>query len=473
MTTSTTIPRNSTPTRNTAPGEPPTMRGHFLLGILPEFRRDPVALYTHMMHEYGDFVRAKYGPTPSYHIFHPDYVQRVLVDNNRNYKRNEFGNSLLKLVTGENVLTSDGEFWRRQRRLMQPAFHRKRILGFGTLMTESAQAMLDRWAEVPATQILDVDQEMMRVTLRIVGLALFGTDLTEATSALGHSITASSEYFAYRLAHLFAPPLWVPTRRNRAFKRAVTRAATIVPNMVAARRKQMAEHGSAEESGRDYDMMDLLLDARYEDTGEGMDDEQLAAEIRIMIGAGHETTAQTLSWTLYLLSEHPDVETRLHREVDEVLAGRVPTIDDLASLPYTRMVLDESMRLYPAAWTMARQSIGEDRFGPYRLPADAGVIIPIHAVHRHPAFWPDADRFDPDRFDPARAKELHRFAHFPFGGGPRQCIGNLFAITEAHLILAMIAQRYRLRLQPGHKVEHQALISLRVKNGLPMTLERR
>jgi cytochrome P450 len=444
--------------------------GRLPFGVLPEFQRDPLGLYVRLMHQFGDIVRMRFAHRWSYAVFQPDYVGRILVDNNRNYKRNDFGNNLLKLVTGENLVTSDGEFWRKQRRLMQPAFHRKRIEGFSQMMTAAAADMLERWAQIPAGQPLYIDQEMMQVTLRVVGEALFSADLTGDAQGLGRVITAGSEYFAYRLKHVFAPPLWMPTRRNRAYKRASAAAADIVPRMIAARRQEIARHGSADQTGRAYDLMDLLLEARYEDTGEGMDDQQLTTEIQTMIGAGHETTSNTLTWTLYLLGEHPAVETKLHEELDRVLAGRLPTLADLPQLTYTQMVIEEAMRLYPAAWAIARQSIAPDQLGDYQIPAAAGITIPTYAIHRHPDFWQEPERFDPERFREEKAQERHRFAYFPFGGGPRQCIGNTFALMEARLILAMIGQRFRLRLVPGSPVIPEPLVTLRVRNGLPMTL---
>ncbi len=451
----------------------PPVEGRFPLGVLPEFQRNPLKLYLRTMHQYRDVVRLRFGPRYSYTLFQPDFVKHLLVDNNKNYRRAKVGNGLLKSITGENLLTSDGDFWRRQRRLIQPAFHRQRIFGFGQLMTASAAAMLADWDQIPAGQIVRVDQAMMRVTLQIVGQSLFSVDLSTGSSALGHAITVGSEYFTYRLGHLFALPLWVPTPRNLAYKRSQAAVVNQVPDMISARRRLIAAQGDAASSGRQYDMLDLLLDARYEDTGEPMDDQQLAREIRIMISAGHETTANTLTWTLYLLSQNPGAEAKLQAEVDTVLSGRTPTVDDLPQLPYTHQVIQEAMRLYPAAWVVARQSIGEDQLGQYHVPADQGMVMPIYAIHRHPDFWPDAEVFDPERFTPEAAAQQHRFAYFPFGGGPRMCIGNLFALTEAQLILAMIAQRYQPRLQPGYKVEPEALITLRVKGGLPMTLARR
>jgi cytochrome P450 len=447
--------------------------GSLPLGVLSDFQRDPLRLYVRAMGQYPEIVRMRFAHRWSYTLFHPDFVKHVLVDNNRNYKRNEFGNKLLKIVSGENLVTSDGEFWRKQRRLMQPAFHRKRIESFEHVMTGAAQAMLARWEKAPVGQILNIDQQMMHVTLQVVGEALFSADLTQEANELGHVITESSEYFAYRLKNVFAPPLWVPTGRNRRFKKAVNAATPVVPAMIAERRRHIAEHGAAEQAGRAYDMLDLLLEARYEDTGEGMDDELLTREVQTMITAGHETTSNSLTWALYLLSKAPAVEARLHTEVDQVLDGRVPTLEDLPRLSYTRQVIEEAMRLYPAAWAMSRQSIGEDQLGNYSLPANASVILPIYAIHRHPGFWEDAERFDPERFSEEEKEKQHRFAYFPFGGGPRQCIGNTFAMMEAQLILAMIAQSFRLRTLPGYAAIPEPLVTLRVRGGLPMMLERR
>ncbi len=340
-------------------------------------------------------------------------------------------------------------------------------------MTQSAAEMLERWAKLPADAPLDIAKEMIAVTLHVVGRSLFSVDLLGDSRGFGRSIEAGSAYFAYRLGRLFAPPLWVPTKINREYKAASLAMLHLVPELIAARRRLIDQQGTADESGRAYDMLDLLLETRYEDTGEPMSDEQLDREIRLFIAAGHETTSNTLTWTLYLLSQHPAAESKLHAEIDSVLGGRTPSMADLPKLPYTKQVIEESMRLYPAAWIVARQSIAEDQLGPYHVPANQGVAMPIYAVHRHPDYWPEAERFDPERFAPENAAKQHKYAYFPFGGGPRMCIGSLFALAEAQLILTMIAQKYTARLQPGYVVQPQALITLKVKNGLPMTLVKR
>lgn len=451
---------------------PPSI-GRWPLGVLPEFRRDQLGLYARALREHGDIVRMRFGPYWSYALFHPDYLKHIFVDNNKNYKRNKMGNGLLHAMLGDTLLTSDGDFWLRQRRLMQPAFHRQKIFGFGSIMTENTIRMLAEWDGQADGTLLDIDKEMMRLTLRIVGLSLYSIDLLDESSALGRSITASSEYFSYRLGRLFAPPLWVPTKRNRELLKATGAVTHIVPDMIAARHKLNAEQGSASESGRSYDMLDLLMESRYEDTGEPMDDAQITREVRMLIGAGHETTSNTLTWALYLLSKDPEVEEKLHAEVDSVLGSRTPTLEDLPKLPYAKMVIEEAMRLYPAAHANARQSIGEDQLGDYYIPPETGVVIMNYVIHRHPEFWPDPERFDPERFAPTNAAKQHPYAYIPFGGGPHKCIGFQFALYEAQLILAMIAQRYSLRLKPGYLPVPQPLITLRARDGMPMILQRR
>lgn len=451
----------------------PPSYGRWPFGVLPEFRRDQLALYARAFQEYGDVVRMRFGPFWSYAIFHPDHLKHIFVDNNKNYKRNETGNGLLRAMLGETLLTSDGDFWLRQRRLMQPAFHRQKIMGFGSIMTENTARMLADWDQQPAGEQLDIDKEMMRLTLRIVGLSLYSIDLANESSGLGRSITASSEYFNYRLGRILAAPLWVPTKRNKELINSGKAVAHIVPEMIAARHKLIAEQGTAQESGRQYDMLDLLMESRYEDSGQPMDDEQIAREIRMLIGAGHETTSNTLTWTLYLLSQNPDAETKLQAEVDSVLQGRIPSMEDLPKLPYSKMVIEEAMRLYPAAHANARQSIHEDQLGDYYIPPNTGIVFMNYVIHRNPAFWPDPERFEPERFAAANAAKQHPYAYIPFGGGPHKCIGFQFALYEAQLILTMITQRYRLRLKAGYQPVPQPLITLRARDGMPMHLQRR
>jgi len=460
---STTVPSLNTGSSKRPPARP----GHFLWGVLPEYRRGPLAQFTKAAREQGDFVHLRFGPNSVYFLNHPAYIQHVLQQNHRNYRRQRFGNNIVKTVIGLNLLTGDGDLWLKQRRLIQPAFHRQRIAGFGQIMTEAALKHFEGWDRAATTgQWLNIHQEMMHITLEVVGKALFSVDLSAETSMLGQNFKVSLDYINYRLKRFFYTPLFIPTPRNRALKRAIKSINHLLQSMIDERRRT-GEHKD--------DLMAMLLEARDEETGEGMSDQQLRNELATMIGAGHETTALALTWTFYLLSQHPDVEAKLLDELALVLGGRPPAVDDLPQLNYTRMVIEESMRLYPPAWSLvAREPIEADEIAGYPIPVKSSLIIVPYVTHRDPRFWDRADQFEPERFLPERAAERHRFAYIPFGNGPRKCIGYSFALTEAQLILATIIQHYQLTLKPGYPVEPDPIFTLRVKGGaLPMAVTKR
>jgi cytochrome P450 len=443
---------------------PPTARQHPLLGVMREFRRDAIGLFDRLGREYGDVVRIRFGPNPGYVIYHPDAVKHVLQDNNRNYIKQPFGMKILKVFAQENVFTGEGDFWRGQRRLMQPAFHRQRLAHFGQIMTDCATDMIEqRWSKAAASGApIDIADEMMRVTLKVVGLALFSVDLSGEASELGHAFDAGDDYIAYRFRSIFAPPPFIPTRENRAVQNAIRTVRGRILAMILQRRAS---------SERKNDLLDMLMETRYEETGRAMDDEQIRREAQVMVAAGHETTATALTWVFYLLSQHPEVEGVLHAELAQMLNGRTPAMADLPNLPYTRMVIDEAMRLYPPAAITGRHTLAADELCGFAIPARRDVFIPIHAIHRDPRWWPEPEAFRPERF--SEDGDRPRFAYLPFGGGPRQCIGNIFAQTEAHLILATVAQRYRLRVTPGYRVEPELRLVLEPKGGLPMTVTAR
>lgn len=452
------------PTRHLPPGP----RGHWLTGVIPEFRRDALAYSLRLAREYGDVVRLRFGPANTWLLNHPDLIKRVLQENNKNYRRNDFLINLLKTISDENLFTSNGEFWLRQRRLMQPAFHRERIMRFGQIMVEQAERALERWESFAPARVVAVDGELMRITLGVVGRALFGIDLSEQADLFGPAFTTSTEYLNYRFNHLFFVPLWVPNRRNRDFKQAVRTVNERVDALIRARRAAPSEHAPAE-----GDLLSMLIEARDPETGAGMSDVQVRNEATTMIFAGHETTSNTLTWAFYLLSQNPDAERALHDELARVLGGRRPTAADLPALRYTRMIVDETLRLYPPAWAISRQAAETDRLGAYDIPAGTGILIAPYVTHRDPRWWPDPEHFEPERFTPERSAGRPPLAYVPFGAGPRMCIGNVFALTEATLVLATIAQRYRLRLAPGARIEPLPIFTLRVRGGLPMMLERR
>jgi len=443
---------------------PPGPKGHFFWGMLPELRQDMLGLYHNTAPQYGDIVRLHFAGVDTFMLSHPDHFKQVLQDNNRNYKRNTFFNNIVKQFVGLSLFTADGDEWLSRRRLMQPAFHRQRLTYFGQVMADSATRLLERWDQRPDGQRLAVDQEMMTLTLQVAGRALFSRDLLGEARELGQAFTDLSEYMNYRMNNPFSLPAFVPTRPNRKFRQAMRPVDGKIFAMIDERRRD----GQPSD-----DLLAMLMEARDADTGQGMTEAQLRNEVAVMMFAGHETTSVTLTWACYLLSQNPEAEARLQAELDQVLGGRAPAMADLPRLPYTRAVIDETLRLYPPAFGITRQSIKADEFGGYRIPANASLTLVFYNVHRDARFWSEPERFDPDRFTPERSAGRPPFAYLPFGAGPRQCIGNQFALTEAQLVLATLAQRYQLRLMPGHPVKPNPIFTLRTSHGLPMTAQRR
>ena len=397
----------------------------------------------------------------SFLINKPEYIEHVLLANHANYSKSHFLRHLLGPLLGDGLLTSEGDFWRRQRRIAAPAFHSKRVASFVATMASSAGATLARWRT--KTEPFDIAAEMMALTLDIISRTMFSRDVSgdvEAVRRLVDIVVALRP----SMLDLLGFPEWLPRPRPIAYRRAIAAFEALVARFVAERRADGIDRG---------DLLSMLLAARDPETGEGMSDRQLRDEILTIFLAGHETTANALSWTWYLLAQSPEAERRLHDELDRVLGGRMPASTDLAALKWTRMVIEEAMRLYPPAHTISRTAIGEDRIGGVRVPPGASISISIYVTHRNPHLWPDPERFEPERFAPAAVAQRHRFAYLPFGGGPRICIGNGFALAEAQVIVAAIAQHYRVRLAPGHAVERIGLVTLRPKGGLWVTLEPR
>jgi cytochrome P450 len=426
--------------------------------------RDPMGFMTHCQRTYGDVVKLRFFVLPGYLVTHPDHVRQVLQEKHQQYDKDTMDWKLLKPVVGDSLLTTDGDFWRRQRRLMQPAFHRQRIAGFAAVMAHEADAMLARWdARAADAGPFDVALEMSRVTMDIVTRCLFGTAVEADAKMVADAVGALNRGFVERgfgLAALWAIFTGRPSRRVRPHLAALH---AIVDRFVATRRRAPEGHD---------DLLSMLLAARDEETGEGMDARQLRNEVLTLFTAGHETTSNALSWTWYLLARNPDVADRLRAELEQVLGGRTPGFEDLPRLTYTRMVLDEAMRLYPPAWATSRNAVAEDELGGYRIRKGAIVLLSPWVTHRRPDLWEDPERFDPERFTPERSAGRPRFAHFPFGGGPHLCIGSAFAMTEATIVLAAAAQRYRLTLVSAAPVEPEPLVTLRPRGGLPMVARR-
>ncbi len=450
-------------TTSLSPVQTDNIPGPKLLDVLKQVWRSPLDFLVNSTLEYGDVVRVQIRDRTLIVISHPEHVKRVLLDNYKNYIK---GYDLAKPLFGNGLVSSDGEFWRRQRRLMQPMFHRRRIALMTETMVAATEEMLNRWERYAQSgRPIDVTEQMMRLTRDIILTTMFSSGIGNVDAE------AAGKAFGIALAHLdkylFSPvqiPEYIPTPSMRRFRRAMNTLNEIVYRLIAERR---AMHD------RPDDLLTMLIEVKDEETGEVMTDEQIRDEVVTIFLAGHETTANALSWTWYLLSKHPSTARRLWAELDETLAGRTPQFEDVSNLPFTRMVFQESMRLYPPAWLFARSAVEDDMLGEYTIPAGSTILISPYVTHRRPDLWEDPLGFDPERFTPERSANRHRFAYFPFSRGPRVCIGENFAMAEGLLVLAAVGQRYRLDLVPGHPVVPQTAGTLRPKQGILMTVHAR
>ncbi len=441
----------------------PGPKGIWPVGQMYAFSRDPLTLLKGLAREYGDVARFKAGPQSVYLLSHPDYVRDVLVTNNARFKK---GRALqrAKRLLGEGLLTSEGEFHRRQRRLAQPAFHKQRVAAYGRVMVEYAEGVSARWRD---RQELDISEEMMRLTLAVVGKTLFDAEVESDADEVGAALTEVMNLFGYLMLPFSELLEKLPLPPRRRFLRARARLDAVIYRIIEERRREGRDRG---------DLLSTLLDAVDEEgDGTGMTNEQLRDEVMTIFLAGHETTANLLTWAWYLLAQNPEAEARLHAELEEVLAGgRAPAPEDVPALQYTEMVVAETMRLYPPAWALGRLALEDYEVGGYLIPRGSLVLVSQYVVQRDARFWPDPERFDPERWTPEARSARPQFAYFPFGGGPRRCVGEGFAWSEAVLILATLARRWRARIIPGRAVELRPRITLRPgPGGVPMRIEER
>ncbi len=447
--------------------EVPGPKGLPIIGNLPVFFQDELHLALMDLHqEYGDIFRLKLvNGHETYVIRHPEMMQHVLQLNNRNYVKGERIKVVEPLI-GNGLFMSEGDYWRRQRRMMQPSFHRRQISVLAEEMIATIDEMLRRWARPAAEgKRIEVQHEMMSLTMEIVTRTLFTNSLTPAeVSQVGETIGDLLETIAGRSREIFSIQSKLPTPRNRRFKRGIQKIDALVFRLIEDRR-------AAGDPGDD--LLGMLLTVRDKTTGQVMNDRQLRDELVTMFLAGHETTALALSWSLGLLGQHPAVLRKLQHEVDTVLGARKPTAADFMDLTYTQAVLQEAMRLYPPLVVTARQALADDHLAGNPLPAGAQLMIHFYGLHHHPDFWEKPDRFDPERFMPENSQVQHRFAYLPFSGGPRQCIGNHFALMEGTLALAMITQQFELSLPEGSQLIPTMIGTLRPKGGIHMNLRRR
>ncbi|MFN8379128.1 MAG: cytochrome P450 [Anaerolineae bacterium] len=438
---------------------PPGPPGRLFFGNLQDFTRDTLRYMTESR-QYGDIVLIRFGPYKGFLVYSPEYFHQVLVTDADHYHKTTATKRALEMLVGSGLFTNDGDSWRRQRKLVQPAFHTRRIGAYGDVMVEFTEDLLNEWHEQTE---MDMDRAMTDLTMRIIAKTLFDANLQD-TADIGDAITAALHEVDDRFNRLVLLPDWAPTSSNRVMKDSVAKLDAIIQRFIDDRR------ASGEDTG---DLLSMLLMARDEDTDGVMTDKQVRDEAMTLFGAGHETTAHALSWTWYALSQNPAVETRLHDELARVLGGRAPTIEDLPNLPYTEQVVKEALRMYPPAWTTTREVVDEVEIGGYSIRKGEVVVLPIYAMHHDPRYFPEPERFDPERFSPERERDIPKYAYLPFGGGPRVCIGNAFALMEARLIVATMAQRYTFSVAPGQVIEPERMFTLRPKYGMRMIVHDR
>jgi cytochrome P450 len=428
------------------------------------FRSNPLQFSSELQKHYGNIVQFRLVIWPVVFISHPDYIKHVLQDNHLNYDKDVLMFRITRPLGGNGLITAvGGNDWLRQRRLVQPAFHHRRIAALGTLMTDATNMMLQQWdTYARERQVFDVVDEMTNLTLQIVSKSLFNVDVSPKTNSFRQAFLQTNAFLIDYLSMPF-PPLFIHTPRNRRFWSAIKAMDTVTYEIVRNRRQQQEDVD---------DLLSMLLNA-VDENGRGMDDKQLRDEIMTLLLAGHETSGSALAWTWYLLAQHPETQEHLHTELDRILAGRIPTVENLPQLHYTRMVLEEAMRLYPPVWQVMRRAIQDDEIDGYYISANSSIIWNIYFAHRHPDFWEKPEQFYPDHFSAEHSAKRPRHAYMPFGTGPRACLGNTFAMTEMQLVLATIAQQYRVSLAPGHHVEPVPLLTLRPKDGVFVSVEHR
>ena len=443
------------------PGFPPGPKGHFLFGNLGAVSRDWLGFYSRCVKEFGDVVRLRYLHVPICLVIHPRDIEYVLVTNPGNFTKSADYRALAR-VLGNGLLTNEGKPWQHQRSLIQPAFRRESIFAYAPLMTRATREMLNSWTDHESR---NVHEDMMALTLRIVAQCLFGAEVTGVAERVGKAMQVVTDRFLIDAGRALLLPFDLPDFLAPARHRAISDLNKIIHGILRERRNSNRAHG---------DLLDSLLRVRDAD-GRPMSEVQLRDEVMTLFLAGHETTAIALSWTFYLLGQHPEVEAQLVKEIQMVLGNREPTIDDLPRLGYTEMILKESMRLYPAVWGIGRRAIADCEIGGYRVSAGTNIFIFQSLTQRDPRFFSEPETFNPERWreDPIRLGKIPRFAYFPFGGGPRVCVGASFAMLEATLLLVMIEQKFCLRLAHGQTVEPVPTVTLRPKNGIKVTVQRR
>jgi cytochrome P450 len=438
----------------------PGPKGSPILGVMSEFSRDTFG-FIERCRDYGDVVRMRFLYMTAYFLYHPNDIEYVVATNAKNFIKSRNQRSpLFQRLVGNGLLTSEGDVWKRQRRLAQPAFHRHRINAYAETMASYAERMVSTWG---VGEVRDIHRDMMRLTLEIVVKTLFNADVSADADKVGRVLSRIVTPFAGQATLKWIADNRLPTATHRSFNQDAREIDAIVYRIIDERRR------SGEDQG---DLLSMLLNAQDED-GSRLSDKQLRDEVMTIFLAGHETVALTLSWAWYLLAQNPEAEEKFHAELAEVLGGRLPTMEDLARLQYTEKIAKESMRLYPPAYALGREAVEECEIGGFKVPRGAQVFMFQWATQRDARFFPQPEEFHPERWTEEFTNSLPKYAYFPFGGGPRACIGNYFAMMEVVLVLATIGQRFRFSLVPDHPVSLMPAMSLRPKDGIRVVVEER
>jgi len=444
-------------TRRVPPGPPRTAT----IGLLRRLNGDRLGLMTSTAARYGDASRLAIGPKVLYFFNHPEHAKHVLADNSANYHKG-IGLVQAKRALGDGLLTSEGELWREQRKIIRPAFQPKRLAQQAGIVADEAARLVARLRAHQGGDPVDVMREMTGLTLGVLGRALLDADLA-GFGSVGDSFEAVQDQAMFEMVSLSMVPTWVPLPKQLRFRRARRELQRVVDHLAA-------ERTASRRAGGNEDVVSRLIASTSQEADRKVGEQRLRDELVTLLLAGHETTASTLSWAFYLIDGHPEVLERLRDEADEVLGDRLPVHADLRRLTYTTMVVQEVMRLFPPVWILTRQAQAADQVAGYHVPAGADVLVCPYTLHRHPAFWTAPDRFDPDRFDPDRARNRPGYSYLPFGAGPRVCVGSNLGMLEAVFVIAMVARDLRLRTAAGHEVVPEPMLSLRVRGGLPMTV---
>lgn len=441
---------------------PPGPAGLPILGNMLDFVSGRHRFLLEVAKQYGDIAKIKIAQYHLYILSNPVHVQDFFVKKKHHFTKAERSRENLRLLTGDGLLTSVGDYHMSQRKMVQPALHATRIHAYADTMVEIAESMLENWQ---IGQERDIHQDMMLITMEIVSRTLFGSDVMDDALAVGEAIAYLQERGRRRAIPMFELPDWVETPQRKKARVARATIDNVIERFIKERREQ--------NTGDTGDLLSMLL-LNEDDTGRRMNDKEVRDEAVTLFSAGHETTSNALTWAFYLLSQNPDAQAKLQQEIDTVLVGRRPTLADLRDLSYTNKVIKETLRLHPPAWTLMVRGITEDvQLGDYTLPAEHGIFVSPYVLHHHPDLWDEPEKFIPERFSPDKEKDYHKYQYIPFGGGEHICIGNSYAMMEAALVLATITQKYELRLRPEFEVTDRALITLVPANGMPMQIHAR